>query len=508
MTNPSAGAEPPPRLPTGIAGLDMILHGGLMPGDMYLVSGPAGAGKTVLGNQVSFHHVAAGGRVVYVTLLAETHARMFSHLRSMTFFRPEVIGEALYYLSGYAALEEDGLHGLVDLLRRVIRERRASLLVIDGLETAAAAADAHLVLRRFIHELHSFTETVGCTALLLAIPGPGPGTFSAEQAMVDGLIELHDIRSGLRALREIVVAKLRGSAYLRGGHRFAITDAGLRVYPRTEALLASPPEAAAGERAACGFDIPRLDEMLGGGLLSGSTTMLFGSPGSGKTVLGLHFLAAGARQEQPGLYFGFYETPARVAGKADDLGLDFSGLLDRRRLTVLWQPSLENTLDALAERLLRAVREHGIQRLFVDGVNGFRTAADGPARFAPVWTALCHELRAAGVTTLFSAQTGVFFGPEVALPLEGVAELVDSIIFLRYVELRSQLYRLISILKVLESPYDSTIREFHIGPNGIDVAASFESAEAILTGLARPVVPAVPATAESPVNGGDAGGEQ
>src|SRR5436309_3039680 len=123
----SASADPSltlERLPTGIPGLDTILQGGFLRGGLYLIMGTPGAGKTILSNQMCFSHVAADGRAVYVTLLAETHARMLGHLRSLAFFDPAPIASALYYISGYQILEQEGLRGLLALLRRVIRDHR------------------------------------------------------------------------------------------------------------------------------------------------------------------------------------------------------------------------------------------------------------------------------------------------------------------------------------------------------------------------------------------------
>lgn len=240
------------------------------------------------------------------------------------------------------------------------------------------------------------------------------------------------------------------------------------------------------DRRRFGFGIEGLDEMLQGGILSGSTTMLLGAPGTGKTLLGMHSLAAGARQGQPGLLFGFYETPAELVHKADEIGLDFGAHVERGTIEVIWQSPLELNLDALAEQLLAAVRRRKVERLFIDGLTAFAQGTVYPDRIARYFTALSNELRAQGVTTAFAMETRGLFTREIELPIGGVSAVVHNILFVRYVELRSQLYRLLSILKMRESGYDSAIREFTVGPEGIAVSTTFESAEAILSGIARP----------------------
>jgi circadian clock protein KaiC len=182
--------SPIERLSSGVAGLDAILCGGFLRGGTYIVMGPPGAGKTILGNQICFHHVASGGKAIYITLLAESHARMLAHLGTLKFFDPAPIAASLTYVSGYRILEEQGLGGLLDLMRKLIREHRASLLVLDGLVSAEEFAQSELVFKKFIHELNMLVGLVGCTTFLLT-----NGTkrkVCPEHTMVDGLIKLSD----------------------------------------------------------------------------------------------------------------------------------------------------------------------------------------------------------------------------------------------------------------------------------------------------------------------------
>jgi circadian clock protein KaiC len=489
------------RVPTGVRGLDVILHGGLLQGGSYFIVGPPGAGKTILGNQICFHHVATGGRAVYITMLTESHGRMLTHLQALTFFRPEPVSVTLSYISGYSALEEGGLSALLDFVRTVLRERRATLLMIDGLTTIQQAAPSELAMKRFLHDLHVFAEAAGCTTVMLCQAGAGR-VQHVHYTLVDGVIELSSERATQRLVRQISVPKFRGSGMLAGWHTYQISEAGLAIYPRSEVLLASPPVHAVEQRRVLGFDILRLDEMLRGGVLSGSSTMLLGAPGTGKTLLGLHFLAAGGRRQEPGLYFGFYETPPRLVAKADAVGLDFSQFVRDGHLDLLWQPPLEVVLDALAERLLDAVQRRGVRRLVIDGLAGFEQAADHPERLPRYFSALTNELRARDVTTIVTVESANLFGPESALPSYELAALVDTIIYLRYVELRSQLYRLISIAKMREGDYDPALRQFDVTRRGIEVADTFASAEAILTGTARmPTSERVARPPDAPTNG-------
>jgi circadian clock protein KaiC len=470
MTDIAVPPHPLERLPSGVPGLDIVLRGGFLRGGIYLITGDPGTGKTILVNQIGFQHVAAGGRVVYVTLLAELHTRMLSHLQTLTFFDPAQLGDALYFMSGYHALEDGGLSGLLQLIQRAIRDHRASLVVLDGLATAQAVAESPLHFERFIQQLHAFIDLVGCTGLLVTARDGGRG--HPEDTMVDGLLVLSDRDVGLWASRELDVRKFRGTGYLRGRHNFRITADGITVHPRTESLLASPQAVAAVNRVRLGFGVPQLDAMLDGGLFSSSTTMVLGPPGSGKTLLGLHFLAAGARAGEPGLHFGFYETPTRLIDKAAQVGLAVSSFAADGLLEILWQSPLEDVLDALAERLLEAVKRRQVRRLVIDGLNGFQAAAVYPERLSRFCTALTHELRRLDVTTLIAVETRHLESEELEVPITDLSAVVENILFLRYWEDAVRRSRVLSILKLRESGYDPTLRAFTITEQGIAIAAA------------------------------------
>lgn len=474
-----------PRLRTGVPRLDFITQGGLMKGASYAILGPPGSGKTVLANQIAFNHVKDGGRALYVTLLTESHARMLANLEELEFFDVSAIPEKLHYLSGYRELEEQGLKGLLELVRKATQQHEASLLIIDGMDAAKEFARSDLSFKRFLQQLQTFASLLGCTTLLLS--PHHEGETHPETTAADGVFELSLWMAGPRAVRELVAHKFRGSASLLGKHEVEISERGIVIHPRTEVQFANPREQDRGERVRMPFGIPRLDESLRGGVLSGSTTLLLGSPGTGKTLLGLHFLLQGAREGQPGVYFGFYETPPRLLEKAAGVGMaDLQKYVDNGLIEIQWQPPLEHNMDALAERLLERIQERGVKRLrlFIDGVSGFRSAAVYPDRLGRFFSALSHQLRMLDVTTLYSEELALF-STGVDVPQPETAAYVENIILLRYVELRSQLYRLISLMKMRESQYDSGIREFSITDKGITVADTFESAEAILTGHAR-----------------------
>ncbi len=287
--------------------------------------------------------------------------------------------------------------------------------------------------------------------------------------MVDGVITLRDQTTQAYSTRYLSVQKFRGSGYLRGDHAYDITESGITLHPRTEALYTAPRQTAGGEREAMLFGAANLDAMIEGNLLSGSTTIIYGAPGTGKTVLGLQFLHEGVLRAQPGLYFGFYEQPQRLLTSADHLGLNLRDATERGLLEWVWQPPLEQDIDALAARLLTAVERGGVRRLVIDGLDQMRQTAFPRERFPHFFAALSNELRARDATCIISYESQEILAATVTLP-DNIGSIVDNVFFVRPVEVRGRLHRYFSIFKVREGGYDHTIRELQVGGSGVDVA--------------------------------------
>lgn len=488
MGQETEAAEVADRLPSGIHGLDILLRGGFFKNGVYIVQGAPGAGKTILANQLCFNHIKAGGRAIYVTLLSESHARMLQHIGSMRFFDPSAIPDRLYYVSGFKILEEEGLKALVDVIRREVRAHRATVLILDGLVAAEETAGSDREFKKFIHEVQVQANMLNCTTFLLT-----NGTEKInhpEHTMVDGLIALGEHSVDGRVERHLVIRKFRGSGSLLGDHTFRISDDGIILYPRIEALLARPSVEEIGYGTRLSTGVEALDEMIGGGLFSGSTTMLLGPSGVGKTTLGLHLLSK-STPDEPGLLFGFYETPQRIIHKARLMGIELDKLVEDGSLEILWQPPTENLLDALGARLIDGVRRRKVRRLFIDGLGGFEDTAFFPQRVARFFVALTNELRAQGVTTMYTREMSNIVGPSVDLERTKVSPIVENFILLRYVEVGSRLTRLLSIVKARDTNYDPSFREFSIKPNGISLDRLFQTEDALLTGASRAKQPKI-----------------
>ena len=463
------------RAKTGVSGLDTLLRGGFVRGAIYLVMGRPGTGKTTLGNQLCFEHVKQGGRAAYMTLLAESHATMLKNLQNMKFFDAALINNGLSYVGAYRSLRDDKLRGLLDMVRRVILDEKASLLVIDGISPARAMAENDVALKEFVVELQMLSAMTNCTTILLANMTPADAN-DPEHTMVDGLIELAFEQHRRRTLRTIEVLKFRGTRHLMGRHELEIGSDGVTVCPRSEDVLdgSARPAPASDQRVQTG--VRELDTMLHGGVLRGTTSVTLGFSGSGKTTLGLHFLHTGAQLGEPGVLLGFYESPERVFQCGERFGFGLREFAATDEFSHVWQPSHEYGLDRIAARLFAEIDRIGAKRVVIDSLDGLRQAAYDPSRTIRFVTALLGELRAREITTILTDETLKPSGPEMEMRVEGISALVENLLLLEYMTVGPRMRRLVSIVKQRASAHETSAREFFLTGRGIEVAPDARSA--------------------------------
>ena len=472
-------ASGPPRLETGVRGLDAVLGGGIPVGRTCMVAGSPGVGKTTLGNQLAFHHASTGGQALVTTLLSETHDLMLANLRGFRFFDPSLVGDRVHYLNLFDALAEEGLDGIIAAIRRAAREQGATLLIIDGAAVIEDLAPSQLDLRRFIQQLQAQAAMIGATTVLLT-------SHTREQleilgAHVDAVLVLANERIDSRHVRQLEVLKLRGGHHVTGAHQFTISEDGLTVHPRLESVVgwSRPPEQPSG---LLGTGIAGLDAMLGGGLMPYSSTLVMGTPGAGKTLLGLSYLLEGARRGERGLLAGFHETESALMTTAERIGLDLQGAIESGLIHILWEPPLETSADAWAWRLLAAVAEHRPRRVFVDALTDIQRFFTSQQRMPTFTAALTNELRALGATALIATEIDAYVDEQLAVPIPAASATMDNGLLVRQVEIRSSLLRLISILKARQVGTDPAIREFVISDQGIMVSRPFSASTGLLTG--------------------------
>jgi circadian clock protein KaiC len=461
------------------------MGGGIPSRQSVLLTGQPGTGKTVLASQVAFHHADRGTPVVLATTTSESQAKLLEDLAGFSFFSRQKLGEELFFLSIYAWLKK-GPREAREVLVNTIRERKARLLVVDGLRSVRDLWQDEAKLREFFYELSVGLAAVDCTALFITEYPLSKLIDFPESTTVDGIVSLSFDETPGGRVRRAEVVKLRGMQHLHGRHLMKIDASGIRILPRAEAVSRPdvdfvPPEGRAD------FGLPELDTLFEGGLPLYSAALIAGSTGVGKTLLGLHFAAAAARRGEKALVFSFSEPAASLVARARRVSLDLAPLLSSGMLRLRYDPCFEIEADEIAEMLLTELERFGATRLVLEDVEAIERALDRPSRARPFFGALLIRLRTMGITSLFTRKISKVIGPELDFSDSPLANIAENLLFLRHVELRGRLHRVLSILNLRNSRYDSTLREFEIQDEGVRVLQPMHSAEGLLTGTARPV---------------------
>jgi circadian clock protein KaiC len=330
-------------------------------------------------------------------------------------------------------------------------------------------------------------------------------TLDAADSLVDTVIRLRLTLYNRRILHSIQVVKSRGQDYERGEHTLEIIDGkGLKVFRRVQAPLrlnVIQPTSTA-RRSVIGVDA--LDALLGGGIFDGSTTMVVGLSGVGKTVLGTQILREGAlKQNKRGLLISLDEHPAQIVRNAETLGLDLQSQIDDGSIHVLFDSPQELNIDAHFAKIVGAIEQHDIQRMVIDGMTSYSTALGDQAVYRDFFHALVAYSKHRLMTTFFSYENPEFLGLSTFMPDFPVSSIVDNIILLSLVEINSSLRRCLTVVKARGSPHEFDSREYVIGQGGITLLpfdekvaksqplASYTSilsrAPTRLSGAARPV---------------------
>ncbi|XXT20893.1 ATPase domain-containing protein [Sorangium sp. So ce429] len=476
-------SNPKKFLDTGVPGLDHVLGGGLFERGMLLVFGPPGAGKTTLVFQMAFHAASAGRPVVYISTLAESAARLVEHVGTMSFWDARQIGKRISLESIYPLVRRS-VAEVTSALVETARSHGARLLVLDGLMTIRDLHPGSAEQRYFLHEVGTALASLGCTLVVTTSEvSDMHGSTPPECTMSDTVVELRHPDVHRQQVRSLRMWKNRGAPCVLGSHAVRITAEGLTVYPRFETLPLPAAVPVPAERLSSGQ--PELDAMMSGGLPRGTVTIAAGAPGTGKTLVLLHYLVEGARQGQKGLLVGFREPYPDLVARARSFGMDLDGPVKEGLITVFRRVPVDLAIDEVLAQVMVELGRTGATRLGFDGLAELDHLMPDEQRRYDVLASLAEVVRARGITTLFTWETGQVVGPELDFAGSPLEVLAENVILLRHVEFQGVLRRILSILKMRGTMHDHSIRQYEIGGEGIRVLSPPESAEGLLTGIAR-----------------------
>jgi circadian clock protein KaiC len=477
-------SESAPRISFGISGLDDILHGGLSAGHLYLLEGTPGAGKTTIALRLALSNCGAGRRALYITL-SESKQELLgvaaSHgwdLAPVPIFELTPQEDSLRPEHQYSVFnpEDVELDQLTDLMSKKVDEVRPEVIIVDSLCELRLLARDSFRYRRQMLALKSFFEERKCTVLLIDNQ-TDDSKEPTVHSIVHGVIGLEMLeREYGSERRRVRVQKMRGSKFREGFHDYRILTGGVVVHPR----LVAAEHRHNGRKDRLSTGIGALDIMLQDGIMRGTSTLLLGAAGVGKSSLASRFACSAADRGESAAIYLFDESMQVYLERSAGLGVDLtphikSGRVHLQQLDPAEVPPGEFVND------IRARVQHGAGVVVIDSLNGWLKAMPGEQYLQLQMHELLSYLGMQGVATfLILAQQGVMGPMQAEID---VSYLADAIVLLRYFEARGEIHKAISIFKKRSGPHESTIREFRLRPGVIEIGKPLRGFHGVLTGV-------------------------
>ena len=476
------------RQPTGVAALDDVLGGGLPSNRLYVLEGKPGSGKTTLALQFLREGVRLGQQTLYITLsetLEELNDVAASHgwtLEGIDLLELNTLSERLTEEADYTVFHPADVE-LGEILKRIraeIERRNPERVALDSVSELKILSQTSVRYRREILGLKQFFAGRKCTVLVLDDCTTAEGEQHL-QSIAHGVLRMErESREYGTTRRQMHVVKMRGVQFQDGRHDFLIQTGGLELYPRLSAGGTSP----VAHEGSAESGSPQLDALLGGGLDRGSSTLLLGPAGCGKTTLGSHYLMAALKRGEQVACYLFEESRDTFLRRSAGFGMDFEAYLRSGKLELVEIDIGELSPGEFSARVRRVVEEKGAGFIVIDSLNGYLNGMPSE-RFLLIHM---HELLAylgqKGVVTLLTIAQHGLLGTSMLTPID-VSFLADTVILLRFFETGGVIRQAISVVKKRRGAHERTLRELKFGPTGMQVGDVLQDFEGVLTGVPK-----------------------
>ena len=474
------------RLSTGIAGLDDILYGGLAKGFLYLIEGNPGAGKTTLALQFLIEGAARGEAGLYLSLaesetelnhVAASHGFSLEKVTICKIAPPELEGASGQQYTVFQPAEVELADVLETILNRV-RDLAPARVVIDSMSELRMLARDSLRYRRQILALKQFFEGRDCTTLLLDERFRG-NNESQVQTIAHGVISLEVLQRDYGITRRrLEILKIRAASFREGYHDYIITRGGIRVFPR---LVSGEHRVRPGKSEVLASGIAELDALFYGGVQRGSSTLIAGPAGCGKSTLCAQFVVTAAMRGENGAIFTFDETLNSFRDRSRGLGLDLEPHLKNKTIHLEQVDPAELSPGEFIERIRRGVEDSDWRIVVIDSLNGLlNSMSEEHALIVHLHEVLSYLNQVGVASFLVLAQYGLL-GITVSSPTD-VSYLTDNVLLLRYFEAAGEVRQALSVVKHRAGPHERSIRELHISDGKLTIGDPLRNFTGVLTG--------------------------
>jgi circadian clock protein KaiC len=453
------------RILTGCAGLDEVLGGGIPANTITVIMGAPGTGKTILAEQLAFANGTADAPALYLTTLSEPLDKFIVHGQTHRFFDPAAVGVSVLYEDLGLMVRNSGIAELPDLVTNLLMQLKPRFVFVDSFKALTELLVTAQERRTVIYDLASALSSYQCTSFLIGEYAQESMTELPEFAIADVVLQLMKYSTNVREQRFLRVEKLRGSYSVPGMHAFSIDREGIEVYPRLLTPTVSPDYSAKVERVNTG--IANLDDMIAEGFWRGSTTLIAGPTGSGKTIIGLHFITQGALKGEQGLYVGFQENPTQLARVMKNLGWQPEKLLNGGGFDLLYKSPVELQGDTVTSEIFRRVRDGKVKRVVIDALGDLERSSVDRQRFADFIYALTQWFAAENVTCLMMYELTNLFEVH-GISDQEISNMSDNVILLRFTP-GPEMQRTLRIIKTRGSAHDNHEHELQITNKGVVV---------------------------------------
>jgi len=474
-------------LGSGIASLDEILRGGFTRDRLYLIEGSPGAGKTTLALQFLMEGVKRGESLLYITLsetsvelraVAAAHGWSLEGIHIHEVLPSEsILNPNEQYSIFHPSDIETGAttQTILDLVDKI----KPTRLVLDSLSELRLLASNPLIYRRQVLAFKQFITSRSCTTLFLYDRSASDGDLQVR-SIAHGVISLKRMTTDYGDIRrKLEIVKYRGVAFREGLHDYKIQHGGLVVFPRL--VAADSREFFVQKQFASG--IKELDSLLGGGVEEGSSTLIAGPPGTGKSTLAAQFVFSALQQYSKAAMFLFEESVSNLLNRCDNLRIDLRSHVAADRICLQQIDPAQLTPGEFVNTVCRAA-DHGAKIIVIDSLNGFLQSMPNEKLLATHMHELLTYLAQRGVITfLIGVQQGML-GGNMATGVDA-SYLADNVILLRYFEANGEVQQAISIFKKRGSAHERTIRRIMVTSDGIKIGPVLRQFHGILTGVPK-----------------------